>query len=42
VLVVDHPYYIEKYETEFRKLWVAFSKNEIHKAENAAATTIQK
>jgi cardiolipin hydrolase len=30
VLVVDHPYYCEKYDTEFNKLWASFSKNEVH------------
>lgn len=31
VLVVDHPYYVEKYESEFKKLWMAFNKNEIER-----------
>lgn len=31
VLVVDHPYYQEKYTTEFEHLWLTFEKNEIVK-----------
>jgi len=42
LLVVDHPYYIDKYTTEFEKLWLQFDKNEVHKQQTAAATTIQK
>lgn len=42
VLVVDHPYYIEKYETEFNHLWLQFEKNEVLKQQTAAAKTIQK
>jgi len=41
VLVVDHPYYCEKYDTEFNKLWTQFSKNEVD-ARHQAAKTIQK
>lgn len=40
VLVVDHPYYLEKYTTEFEKLWHDFEKNEVYKKETAAAKTI--
>ena len=42
LLVVDHPYYIDKYTTEFEKLWLQFDKNEVLKQQTAAATTIQK
>lgn len=41
VLVVDHPYYIQKYEGEFNRLWIDFAPNEI-KEQHKAATTIQK
>eukprot|EP00349_Pseudokeronopsis_sp_Brazil_P008643 CAMPEP_0202965516 /NCGR_PEP_ID=MMETSP1396-20130829/9464_1 /ASSEMBLY_ACC=CAM_ASM_000872 /TAXON_ID= /ORGANISM="Pseudokeronopsis sp., Strain Brazil" /LENGTH=58 /DNA_ID=CAMNT_0049688255 /DNA_START=548 /DNA_END=724 /DNA_ORIENTATION=- len=27
LLVVDHPYYLEKYGKEFEKLWKQFSNN---------------
>ena len=42
LLVVDHPFYIEKYVTEFNSLWAEFEKNAVSKSEHAAATTIQK
>lgn len=42
LLVVDHPFYIEKYVTEFNKLWEEFNSNEVEKSEQAAATSIQK
>jgi mitochondrial cardiolipin hydrolase len=29
LLVVDHPYYIEKYNLEFESLWKQFNKNEV-------------
>jgi hypothetical protein len=35
---VDHPYYIEKYITEFEKLWKSFESNSVVKEENAAKT----
>ena len=42
VLVVDHPYYCEKYASEFSKLWVEFDKNEVAVREHKAATKIQR
>lgn len=42
LLVVDHPFYIEKYVTEFDGLWQEFEKNAVSKSEHAAALTIQK
>jgi cardiolipin hydrolase len=30
IIVVDHPYYIEKYNTEFENLWKNFAKNAVH------------
>jgi phosphatidylserine/phosphatidylglycerophosphate/cardiolipin synthase-like enzyme len=42
VLVVDHPYYCEKYSTEFNSLWLKFCKNEVLRQQTKAATTIQK
>lgn len=41
VLVVDHPYYVEKYDAEFNKLWAQFSKCEVD-AREQAAKSIQK
>lgn len=32
LLVVDHPYYLDKYSTEFEKLWTQFNKNEVEQA----------
>ena len=29
LLVVDHPYYLEKYNTEFEKLWKDFADNSV-------------
>lgn len=31
LLVVDHPFYIERYVTEFDKLWTQFDKNEVER-----------
>jgi phosphatidylserine/phosphatidylglycerophosphate/cardiolipin synthase-like enzyme len=48
ILVVDHPYYIEKYNTEFERLWKQFAKMDVKCEEhsearqNEAASTIQK
>ena len=42
LLVVDHPFYIEKYVAEFEGLWSEFEKNAVTKSEHAAAKTIQK
>lgn len=42
VLVVDHPFYTEKYSTEFEHLWTQFSKNEVEAKMEKAAKTIQK
>ena len=36
VLIVDHPYYCEKYATEFDKLWKQFATNEVEQREEAA------
>ncbi len=44
ILIVDHPYYIEKYETEFESLWKQFASQtvEVQAAEEEkAAATIQ-
>ena len=41
LLVVDHPFYIERYVTEFNKLWTDFADNEVA-AQEKAAKTIQK
>ena len=40
VLVVDHPFYCEKYNTEFNKLWHQFNKNEVEAKQHKAAVTI--
>jgi cardiolipin hydrolase len=42
LLVVDNPYYLEKYNTEFEKLWKNFAGNTVDGKEHEAATTIQK
>lgn len=43
ILVVDHPYYIEKYNAEFENLWKQFAANTVEGevAEHKAASTIQ-
>ena len=41
LLVVDHPFYIERYVKEFEKLWTEFASNDVAKEERAART-IQK
>ncbi|CDW81063.1 UNKNOWN [Stylonychia lemnae] len=42
LLVVDNPYYIEKYSTEFENLWKQFASNQVEgEAEEEAATKIQ-
>lgn len=42
ILVVDNPYYIEKYNTEFEGLWKQFLINSVKEAkEEQAATKIQ-
>ena len=41
-MVVDTPYYIEKYNTEFEKLWKSFVGNKVEGKEEDAARTIQK
>ena len=43
LLVVDHPYYIEKYNTEFENLWKQFASNEVkgEEEQEQAAKTIQ-
>ena len=44
ILVVDHPYYIEKYTTEFENLWKQFAGNVVKGEEEEldhAARTIQ-
>ena len=43
LLVVDHPYYIEKYNLEFESLWKQFAKNQVtgEAKEHEAAKTIQ-
>jgi cardiolipin hydrolase len=50
LLVVDNQYYIQKYNTEFEKLWKQFVSTEVNcdedkiekNKQNAAATTIQR
>jgi mitochondrial cardiolipin hydrolase len=42
VLVVDHPYYCEKYSKEFDTLWHNFNKNKVEAQQIKAATTIQR
>jgi phosphatidylserine/phosphatidylglycerophosphate/cardiolipin synthase-like enzyme len=41
LMVVDGDYYINKYNEEFNKLWVQFSKNELEHKEHKAARLIQ-
>ena len=41
LLVVDHPFYIERYTVEFNNLWKQFAAQEVQ-AEERAAATIQK
>jgi len=44
MLVVDHPYYLEKYNTEFERLWKEFAANAVASSKEeleAAAMTIQ-
>jgi len=41
LLVVDHPFYLERYTTEFEKLWTQFAPNAVA-AEEKAAVVIQK
>jgi hypothetical protein len=41
MLVVDHPYYLEKYNAEFEKLWKDFAGNQVvGTKEDIAASTI--
>ena len=42
MIIVDGDYYIEKYNSEFNKIWSEFSANELERKQNAAATKIQK
>ena len=39
--VVDHPFYIDSYTKEFKKLWGEFAPNEV-RAQERAASTIQR
>jgi cardiolipin hydrolase len=41
VVVIDGQYFIDKYNTEFNKLWSQFADNELERAEALAATKIQ-
>ena len=41
LLVVDNPYYIEKYNAEFEKLWTNFATNTVEAKQHQAASTIQ-
>lgn len=41
LLVIDHPYYLEKYTAEFNRLWIEFEGNQVLKQEQKAAATIQ-
>jgi len=36
LLVVDHPFYLERYTTEFNKLWTQFAPNAVAAEEQAA------
>ena len=38
LLVVDHPFYIERYTKEFEKLWTQFASQEVRAQEQAART----
>jgi len=38
LLVVDHPFYIERYYREFQNLWTQFAPNEVASQEKAAKT----
>lgn len=40
MLVVDHPFYIERYNKEFEKLWTQFAAQAV-RAEEQAARVIQ-
>lgn len=42
VVVLDGKYYIDKYVSEFEKLWGQFNDNELERKQHKAATTIQK
>tara|TARA_B110000285_G_C14980789_1_gene541250 strand:- start:206 stop:991 length:786 start_codon:yes stop_codon:yes gene_type:complete len=42
VIIVDGDYYIEKYNTEFNKIWAEFADNELERKQQKAATVIQK
>lgn len=43
--MADHPYYVEKYNTEFESLWKQFASNQVQgessEKEHEAASTIQ-
>lgn len=41
VIVVDNPYYIQKYDQEFEKLWKQFEANTIEEKEKIAVNLIQ-
>ena len=41
LLVVDHPFYIEKYTEEFNNLWDEFASNQVEREQTKAAKTIQ-
>jgi len=38
--VVDNPYFLEKYNSEFDKLWKSFEKNAVGMTEEVAAKKI--
>ena len=38
LLVVDHPFYLERYNAEFEKLWTEFAPNAVQAEERAAVT----
>lgn len=42
VIIVDGDYYINKYNSEFDKLWAQFANNELEREQHKAATVIQK
>jgi hypothetical protein len=38
---VDHPYFLEKYNAEFDRLWENFAMNAVDRKQNEAAAVIQ-
>jgi cardiolipin hydrolase len=40
LLIVDHPYFLQKYRKHYNELWQQFAGDTIEAKENAAATKI--